>query len=503
MFDPFGTQIALTGTYAPLHMLATALERALLGPDPRAWHGINVALHAVATLLLASLFLASRIPPAAALLGAAAFGLHPALVEGVAWISQLKTVLCAVFGFGALRALRERPGLATALFVAALLSKPHALLLLPTAAAFTAVWRRAGAGPSWRWVAAWCALFALYALPETIAFRDYSGFVAEEAGSPLLRLRSVFATAARYAWMAATALNVAAFAQPAPPESWLDPWWLAGLALCAALGVRMLRALRAGREEGAWWMFAAAGFAPVSQWAPFLFPIADRYLYFILPGLLGATLLALRDSAARLAAARRPGFGRQLARAGAVAGVALVGVLGVRTQARAALWREPALLFLDSALHYPDGYPAQLLQARRAAQQGDAAGAAAALRAARARGLSDFMSLAEDPALAPIAGTPEFAAVLREMADGFAAEHRVGDDLDQATLHLLAHAQLLRGDAREAARAFRAAIEAGGLQDAVLREELAALVASHPQASRGDARSEAKPSEGRRNEPAR
>jgi protein O-mannosyl-transferase len=464
MFDPFGTQIALTGTYAPLHMLATALERALLGPEPGPWHGVNLALHAGASLLLASLFLASRIPPAASLLAAAVFALHPALVEGVAWISQLKTVLCGVFAFGALRALRERPGLASALFVAALLAKPHALFLLPTAAAFVYVWRREGAGPSWRWLGLWILLFAVYALPETLAFRDYSGFMSEDVGDPLLRLRSVFATAARYAWMAVTTQNVSAFAQPSPP-GWGDPWWIAGLALCAALGARAFVRLRAGREEGAWWVFAAAGFAPVSQWAPFMFPIADRYLYFILPGLLGAALLALR--------------GRVPTQLGVAVGCALVVAAGVRAHARADLWREPALLFLDSARHYPDGYPAQLLRARSAAQQGDAVTAAAALRAARERGLSDFMSLAEDPALAPIAGTPEFAAVIQEMARDFAAENRADDPkLDQATLHLLAHAQLLLGDTHEAARAFAAAIRASGLQDAVLRQELSALVAS-------------------------
>ena len=128
--------LAASPDFVMAHVLKAWLH--LLGTEPGPWHGVNVALHAIASLLLASLFLAARIPPAAALLGAALFALHPALVEGVAWISQLKTVLCGVFAFAALRALRARPALATALFAAALLSKPHALLLLPTAAALNA-----------------------------------------------------------------------------------------------------------------------------------------------------------------------------------------------------------------------------------------------------------------------------------------------------------------------------------------------------------------------------
>jgi len=472
IFEPRGTQTVLTGTWAPFHMLAMATERVLFGLEPPAWHVVNVLLHAIATVLVASLFLASGIAPPTALLGAALFGLHPALVEGVAWISQSKTVLCGVFAFGALRAWRTRPALATALFAAALLSKPHAIFLLPTAAAFAFVWRDGRRRLAW--LAGWCALLALYALPEALAFLDYSGYQPQDSPDVFLRVRSVGAIAARYAWMAATSLNVAAFAQPDPPASWLDPWWLAGAALLAALAWRTLAALRARREEGAYWIFAATAFAPVSQALPFLFPIADRYLYFALPGLLGAALLALAPIAGRMSAA--PSWRL----AGALAGVALAALFAFRTDARARLWREPTLLFLDSAAHYPDGYPAQMMRARRAAQQGDAATAAEALRAAAARGLSDFMSVAEDPALAPIAGTPEFAAVVREMADRFVATNPVHTDTDQATLHLLAHAQLIRDDRRAAAEAFAAAIRAGGLQDEVLREELAALRAADP-----------------------
>jgi hypothetical protein len=480
IFDPAGSQLVLTGTWAPLHMLWMALERAVFGLDPAGWHLVNVLLHALATCLVASLMLASGLAPRAALLCAALFGLHPAAVEGVAWISQSKTLLCAVFGFGALRAWRTRPALATALFAAALLAKPHALMLLPTAAAFSWVGPRAAGARPWRWLALWCALFALYALPETVAFREYSGFQAEAEAGLAERLRTPFAIAARYAAMAASGFGVAAFAQPDPPDSWLDPWFLAGAALCAALGLRALRQLRARNEEGAWWVFAAAGFAPVSQAMPFLFPIADRYLYFILPGLLGATALALADAAARIGAARGTQLGRGLTRAALAAGLALAALFAWRSEARARLWREPTLVFLDAARHYPDGYPAHFLRARSAALRGDAAGAVQALRAAHAKGLSDFMALAQDAALAPIAGSPEFAELLRELAQEFVAKTPVGPDTDQSTLHLLAHAHLLRGDPREAARAFDAAIRAGGLQDGVLRAELAQLLAADP-----------------------
>ena len=65
IFEPHGTQVVLTGTYAPIHMLAMALERAAFGLEPLGWHVVNVLLHALATVLVGSLFLASGLsaPP--------------------------------------------------------------------------------------------------------------------------------------------------------------------------------------------------------------------------------------------------------------------------------------------------------------------------------------------------------------------------------------------------------------------------------------------------------
>ena len=60
----------------------------------------------------------------------------------------------------------------------------------------------------------------------------------------------------------------------------------------ALLGYRVVATLRARSVEAGFWLLAAASFFPVSQIVPLPFPIADRYLYGILPGLLGGLLLA-------------------------------------------------------------------------------------------------------------------------------------------------------------------------------------------------------------------
>jgi hypothetical protein len=165
------------------------------------------------------------------------------------------------------------------------------------------------------------------------------------------------------------------------------------------------------------------------------------------------------------------------------AGVALSIFFGVRSVERARLWRSPTLVYLDAATHYPDGIPAQMLRARRAAQIGDAAAAVAALRAAEAQGQLDFMALASDPGFAAIQGSQEFQAFILELAGRYIAERRGREGQSQEDLHLSAHAHLLRAEYAEAILAFEAAIRADGPQRELMREELAQLRAAHPGAS--------------------
>ena len=151
----------------------------------------------------------------------------------------------------------------------------------------------------WRWLGLWALILALYAWPEFFAF----GRVGQAGGlhpDAWVHVRTMAAIGARYLAMAATSYGVAAFHEPARALSWLDPWWLAGLAAGALLAVRCALALVRRREEAAWWVWAAASYAPISQVFPFLYPMADRYLYTILPGLLGAVMLVAREAWTRL-----------------------------------------------------------------------------------------------------------------------------------------------------------------------------------------------------------
>jgi tetratricopeptide (TPR) repeat protein len=213
-------------------------------------------------------------------------------------------------------------------------------------------------------------------------------------------------------------------------------------------------------------------FAPISQVFPFLYPMADRYLYFILPGLIGGTLLAGRAGLGRIAGPRSR---RHARRAATLLALALLAFFAARSFERARVWSSPALLLADAAIHYPDGVSASLGRARGAAQSGDAETATRSLHAAYQRGFNRFDQIVDDPAFAAVRGDPRFVAVVREMAGAWIEWGRGLRRPSQLELHAVAQAHLARGERDEAAAVLERALAAGGPIDAQVREELASL----------------------------
>jgi tetratricopeptide (TPR) repeat protein len=126
------------GNWHPLTWLSLQLDTQLFGLNPRAFHIVNVALHAVNAMLLFLVLrrLTGAFWPCSAV--AAFFAVHPLHVESVAWIAERKDVLSGLFFLLTLWAYAvyaERPSrlrylLVLLLFALGLMAKPM-LVTLP------------------------------------------------------------------------------------------------------------------------------------------------------------------------------------------------------------------------------------------------------------------------------------------------------------------------------------------------------------------------------------
>jgi len=486
VLDPTSQATRTLRNFAPVRGLLHALEWRLFPENAVAYHTTNLLAHALATTLLVAFFARLGVRPVAAALAGWLFLLHPANVEAVAWMSQLWSPVALAFSILALLALPRRPGLASLAFVLALGSKPLALFALPTAIVLERCrTRERGAGSSeppahWGWIAAWAVLCAAQAVAQlsAAAGSGHEGPLHPDLG---VELRAMATFAFRYLVMGATSFGVSAFQEPPLPLSPWDPWWLASAGVLALLGWRLLVTWRKRSPEAAGWLWALAAFAPVSQVFPFLYPMADRYLYFMLPGLLLAGALALQDGLARLSDTR---WRRGLWRAAGAAALALALVFAARSASRAALWRSEDALLRDAAAHFPDGVSSCLLRSRRAAQAGDVEGAIAPLREAAARGWDWYDFLLTHPAYVRVREDPRFRAWLRELAAQRIAKGRRGLRMTQLDWLQDADAHLLRGETREAAESLERGLALGGPLDAQLRARRAQL-ATAPAAGSG------------------
>lgn len=94
---------AFTGIHSsnwhPLTSLSHMLDCKLFGPNPGRHHLVNLSLHTVSTLLIFLILLQMTGAFWQSAFVAAVFGLHPLHVESVAWISERKDVLSALFWF--------------------------------------------------------------------------------------------------------------------------------------------------------------------------------------------------------------------------------------------------------------------------------------------------------------------------------------------------------------------------------------------------------------------
>ncbi|MBV9762559.1 MAG: tetratricopeptide repeat protein [Acidobacteriaceae bacterium] len=296
----------------PLTRVSHMLDAQLFGLDAGMHHLVNALLHALAALFVFEfLFRATRRRWAGAFV-AFVFALHPFHVESVAWISERKDVLCALFWFVTLwlyTRYAERPEwrrylLVLFSFCLGLLSKPM-IVTLPLVLLLLDVWplRRAR---SWKRLILEKIPFAVMAAGAAVI--TYSAQQASRAvkAFPLgIRFENALVSYATYIVKMFWPANLAVF-YPYPRSI---PAWqpiVATLAL-AAISFLVLRTARTRPYLLVGWSWYLITLLPVigviqagAQ------ARADRYTYIPMVGLLvmlawGAADLALRWCKARAA----------------------------------------------------------------------------------------------------------------------------------------------------------------------------------------------------------
>ena len=302
--------------YHPLTWVSHMLDVELFELEPGPHHLVNVALHALNALLVLALFARLTGSTAAAFLGAALFAWHPLRVESVAWASERKDVLCALFFLAAVHAHLSHaraPSAARLALVAlcsalALLAKPMAVTLPAVLLVLDlGVLGRRGKGP---WLEKLpLVLLALAGALSTWLAQEVGGATTNITSLPLdLRLLNALRSVAVYFGQTVWPVDLACFYPLAAlvadePRRELLPLALVGLALVAgalALGLQQ-RTRRPWVLAGVLWtlgmLVPVIGLKQVGSQAH-----ADRYTYLPLVGLAWLAAAGLLE----LARVRRP-----------------------------------------------------------------------------------------------------------------------------------------------------------------------------------------------------
>lgn len=358
------------GHWMPLTWISASATYALVGYHAAAWHGVNLALHAVSAVLvfcIARRLVGSDLGAVAAAL---LFSVHPLRMESVAWITERKDVLMGVGFFAALLLwMQARRGWAFVAFLAACASKSPAVMLPVWLVALE--WyhaRRTGTALSWGPLLRRLAPFVAVSVVVSIAaFHSLHSVLASLPWSHVglgPRLLHVAYSAVFYAMQTVWPARLSGLIEYTWVPSWDQPQYP------VAVGVVVLGAVVLRLTWRRWPALTAAAVAYTVAVLPQsgLFQngvqlVANRYSY------LAGVPLVLLAGAGVTALARRWPRG-----AVALAGGSLAALI-VTTELALPMWRDGDAMWHYAATHEPTCTQCQDMAAAAAVRQGDLAAA--------------------------------------------------------------------------------------------------------------------------------
>lgn len=343
------------GLYIPLSYtvweVLKVLGIALMGPTPPfhapLYHLANVVLHGINVLLVFWLLMLVSRDAVASLLGAMVYAIHPLQAESVAWVSELRGLLCALLAYSSILVFMRghaRRGAAGAwplfagsalLVLLSLLAKPSGIVTPVLALLLTRVVLRV----PWRRLLTSALPQALVILPfayltKSLQPTSYLSVFTPVWQRPLVWMDSITFYLAKVVWPFALGTSYDRRPEAVFANGWGYATWIVAAALAALLWYRR----RQLELYGLAFLLFVVGYLPVSGLVPFAYQkwstVADRFLYMPMIG------VAL---AATLVFARFDGRGARAALWALAAALALrTGVVQVPT------WKDELTLWLHS-----------------------------------------------------------------------------------------------------------------------------------------------------------
>lgn len=328
-------------------VLSLAVDRVLWGSNPAGYHGVNLLLHLVNTLLVYALLIRLRVRPSIAWLPAAVFALHPIMVEPAAWVIGRKDLLATGFLLGAMLNIAHGPEHTDGPFrdprwvesallcVLAIFSKPSAIM----APALMFIFIRA-VRPRWPWPQAIAGQLPAIAAGAFTIWAGVPGL--QDQGAVVRRSPAEIAVDIIRAW----ALQVQHVLWPSNllaeyERSALDdpsPTVIAmALAVTAAVAFAAWRYTPRRSVARMAVLFIPIAYLPAAGLLPTWHWTADSYFYLPMVGVVIAVAVTLE----RL---WRPGF---------AAAWVLVAILAVLSYRQAWTWSSGPATFGPVAAHYP------------------------------------------------------------------------------------------------------------------------------------------------------
>ena len=382
----------VSSNWHPLTLLTEMAWVSLFGADPGRFHLLTAGLHAANVALVYVLLVTATGRPGRGLAVAALWGLHPLRVESVAWISELKDVLCGflslltLIGFvqyrragTAKRAAWWYAGAVVA-FALALLAKPMAVTL-PFVMLLMDAWPLgrgdgrdgSAAGPAGWWarrVAEQLPMLALaIASSAATLYTQHMTGATQSLEEFTIPTRLATAAAAYWEYLRSTVWPAdLCFFYPHPQMlGRAVPWpqWVTGTAVLLGGTAVAVRARRSSPWALVGWLWFVGMLVPVIGLVQVgQMSRADRYTYLPAIGLTLVAVWAAADLAARFRPAGPP--------VAAAVAVVLAAALALGSYRQLGYWQDDYTLAAHAAEAVPDNYRALDSLALAAIDRGDA-----------------------------------------------------------------------------------------------------------------------------------